>query len=80
MQLRDVTSLRAGEPSGAERRDGVTKRTRHLGNREGRKNRKHNAAARESQTERKREQETERDGCLVLSEECLHSALSVVSH
>lgn len=70
------------EWSGAERRDGVTKRTRHLGNREGRKNRKHNAAARDRarQRGRERERETERDGCLVVSEECLHSALSVVSH
>lgn len=85
MQLRDVTSLRAGEPSGAERRNGVTKRTRHLGNREGRKNRKHNAAermrdkAKERARTRERDRKTERDGCLVVSEECLLSALSVVS-
>lgn len=85
MQLRDVTSLRAGEPSGAERRNGVTKRTRHLGNREGRKNRKHNAVerardkARQRERQRESERKTERDGCLVVSEECLHSALGVVS-
>lgn len=59
----------------------MTKRTRHLGNRERRKNRKNNAAerVRDKAKERKGERETERDGCLVVSEECLLSALSVVS-
>lgn len=59
MQLRDVTSLGAEEPSGAERRNGVTKRTRHLGNREGRKNRKHNAAERARDKEKERERQRE---------------------
>lgn len=44
MRLGAVTSLRAGEPSGAERGNGVTKRTRHLENTQ----KKKNATTRES--------------------------------
>ncbi|KAF1390465.1 hypothetical protein PFLUV_G00058360 [Perca fluviatilis] len=47
MRLGAVTSLRAGEPSGAERRNGVTKRTRHLENMQEKKD----AAERETVSE-----------------------------
>lgn len=38
MRLGAVTSLQAGEPSEAERRNGVTKRTRHLEHTQKKKN------------------------------------------